>query len=65
MWRSFVAENQAEGSISLLPNNERLTVDRMSIEMTHNILMLKGPKAAEFNQDESVNFGNWFTYSEF
>ena len=65
MWRSFVAENQAQGRISLLPNNERLTVDRMSIEMTHNILMLKGPKAAEFNQDERVNFGNWFTYSEF
>lgn len=40
-------------------------VNEMSIEMTHNILMLKGPKAPEFNQDDEVNFGNWFTYSEF
>jgi hypothetical protein len=65
MWRSFVFSNNESGKFKLLPNNDRLDVNEMSIEMTHNILMIKGPGAPEFNQDEKVNFGNWFTWSEF
>jgi len=36
----------------------------MSYEMTHQILMLKGPEAAEFTLDDEPNFGNWYTWSE-
>ena len=37
----------------------------MSIEMTHVILMLKGPDAPEFNITEITSFGNYFTESEY
>lgn len=37
----------------------------MSFEMTHNILMVKGPDATEFTQDGETKFGNIFTWSEF
>lgn len=37
----------------------------MSFEMTHQILMLKGPLAPEFNFEDTVNFGNIFTWSEY
>jgi hypothetical protein len=37
----------------------------MSFEMTHMILICKGPEAAEFNLAEERNFGNWFTWSEY
>ncbi len=37
----------------------------MSIEMTHVILMLKGPTANEFNLTPEQNFGNWFTKLEY
>ena len=50
---------------SLLPNNERLSIDEMSIEMTHVILMLKGPNATDFNNEGLFNLGNWFTKTEF
>ena len=46
-------------------NEDRLDVNQMSYEMTHLILMLKGPLANEFNLSDQVNFGNWFTYSEY
>ena len=36
----------------------------MSIEMSHIILMLKGPEAPEFNLDDAPNFGNLFTKIE-
>jgi len=49
MWRNFVKDNNDSGKFKLLPNNDRLDVNEMSIEMTHNILMLKGPDSAEFN----------------
>jgi hypothetical protein len=65
MWRNFVKDNNDNGKFKLLPNNDRLDVNEMSIEMTHNILMIKGPDAAEFNQEDQVNFGNFFTWSEF
>jgi hypothetical protein len=48
-----------------LPNIDRLDVNEMSYEMTHQILMLKGPEAPEFNLDDEPNFGNWYTLTEF
>lgn len=44
-----------------LENNNRYTVEEMPIEMTHMILMLKGPEAPEFNLGEFPNYGNQFT----
>ena len=46
-------------------NDERLTVDEMSYEMTHMILMLKGPDAYEFNETGELRFGNLFTWIEY
>ena len=48
-----------------MPNNERLSIDEMSIEMTHVILMLKGPNATDFNNEGVFNLGNWFTKLEY
>ena len=48
-----------------MPNEDRLTASEMSIEQTHLILMVKGPFAAEFCNDYELNFGNFFTWSEF
>ena len=50
--------------MNLIPNDDRLDVEEMSFEMTHLILMLKGPDAAEFNLTEQQTFGNFFTTSE-
>ena len=33
-------------------NEDRLDITEMSIEMTHNLLMTKGPKATEFEGEE-------------
>jgi hypothetical protein len=51
----------------LIPNDERIEVQEMSYEMTHLLLILKGPEAPEFNIDKESprNFGNWFTASEY
>ena len=66
MWRDMQAENEKLDGYKVIPNEDRLDVNEMSYEMTHMILMLKGPEANEFNLDEDqVNFGNWFTYSEY
>lgn len=46
-------------------NEERYTVNEMSVEMTHTILMTKGPEAPEFNDEEERNFGNTFTKFEY
>ena len=65
-WRDFVAQNK--GKISTpWNNNDRLDVKEMSFEMTHRILMEKGPNAPEFNIGSEIepNFGNWFTWSEY
>ena len=49
-----------------MPNNDRLDVNEMSFEMTHLILMVKGPDAPEFNINlNQRNFGNYFTLSEY
>jgi len=48
-----------------MANPERFTVEEMTFEMTHLILIIKGPEAPEFSLGERVNFGNWFTTSEF
>jgi hypothetical protein len=37
----------------------------MSIEMTHNILVTKGPEASEFEVDGQVHFGNCYTRFEY
>lgn len=48
-----------------MSNEDRLDVDEMSFEMTHLILMLKGPSAPEFNLGSELNFGNFFTWLEY
>ena len=53
-----------EGVMELITNNDRYSVEEMPIEMTHMILMLKGPEAPEFNLGEKPNFGNYFTQLE-
>ena len=45
-------------------NNDRYHVDEMPIEMTHMILMCKGPEAPEFNLEDKPNYGNYFTTLE-
>jgi hypothetical protein len=37
----------------------------MSYEMTHLILVTKGPDAYEFNESGELNFGNWVTWFEY
>ena len=48
-----------------MSNVDRLNVGEMSFEMTHLILIMKGPDAPEFSLQEVVDFGNWFTWSEY
>ena len=63
-WRAFIKENKQR--YRTMPNNDRLSVDEMSIEQTHLLLMVNGPESIEFNIDkEKVNFGNFFTRMEF
>jgi hypothetical protein len=57
--------NTKERKMKCLPNEGRLTVDQMSIEQTHLILMVKGPEADEFNMEEPMNLGNFFTKAEY
>lgn len=60
-----------------MDSNSRLTVDQMSYEMTHLILMLKGPDAPDFivkseegeegeneSEGDKRNFGNFVTRME-
>jgi inositol 1,4,5-triphosphate receptor type 3 len=46
-------------------NEDRLDITEMSIEMTHTILMTKGPEASEFNMDGKIFFGNCYTRFEY
>lgn len=48
-------------------NEDRLDLSEMSIEMTHNILMTKGPEAPDFEGEEegTLVFGNCYTKFEY
>ena len=62
-WREFVKTNK---NLNILPNPDRLSVDEMSIEQTHLILLVNGPDAIEFNIVKGKrNFGNFFTRLEY
>ena len=54
-----------ENKYTFPKNEERLTIEEMSFESTHLILLMRGPNAAEFNLKDKTNFGNIFTWSEF
>lgn len=62
-WRDFVKSNQKK--LKPFDNEDRLDISEMSIEMTHTILMTKGPEAQEFNADGELNFGNFYTKFEY
>lgn len=63
-WREYKEQAEAEG-MKIIPNDDRLEVQDMSYEMTHQILMIKGPDATEFNlSEDGPDYGNWFTWSE-
>jgi hypothetical protein len=66
-WRLFISENKH--LLKYCENPKRLAVNKMSIELTHLILMSKGPKAEEFEiaeeHGESNKFGNFFTRAEY
>jgi hypothetical protein len=64
-WREFLAQQAENEDLVEINNDDRLEVDEMSYEMTHQILMLKGPDSTEFNlSEDGPNYGNWFTWSE-
>lgn len=52
MWRDMISENEKKDGYEVFDNEDRLDVNEMSYEMTHMILMVKGPDANEFNLDE-------------
>lgn len=62
-WREYVKVNKQY--YKPFENEERLEVQEMSIEMTHLILMTKGPEAPEFNISHETKFGNAFTRFEY
>mmetsp|Transcript_11847 Transcript_11847/g.18254 ORF Transcript_11847/g.18254 Transcript_11847/m.18254 type:complete len:178 (+) Transcript_11847:331-864(+) len=63
-WRDYI--NYNKDKYQIMPNNDRLDVSEMSFEMTHLILLIKGPDAPEFSIDPiRRNFGNHFTASEY
>ena len=62
-WRDFVKSNQK--TMKTFDNEDRLDISEMSIEMTHTILMTKGPEAGEFNSDGKIHFGNCYTRFEY
>jgi hypothetical protein len=62
-WRDFVKANQK--TMPQFENEDRLDITEMSIEMTHNILVTKGPEASEFEFDGQVHFGNCYTRFEY
>jgi hypothetical protein len=50
-WREYVASNNdpaRDPPMQLITIEDRLTAREMSYEMTHQILMIKGPEAPEF-----------------
>lgn len=62
-WRDFVKENAKK--IRAFENEDRLDISEMSIEMTHTILMTKGPETSEFNVNDKITFGNMYTRFEY
>jgi hypothetical protein len=62
-WREFVKGNLK--TIKPFDNEDRLDITEMSIEMTHIILMTKGPETTEFNADGELKFGNSYTRFEY
>ena len=49
-WRKYVQLNRSKGkNFTTISNDERLDINQMSFEMTHQILMCNGPEAIEFN----------------
>jgi len=63
-WREYVKENQK--TMAPFENEDRLDLSEMSIEMTHNILMTKGPEAPDFEGEEgALVFGNCYTKFEY
>ena len=62
-WRDFVHANLK--TMKTFENEDRLELNEMSIEMTHTILLTKGPEAAEFNNNGSLIFGNMYTRLEY
>jgi len=48
-WREFVKANVKE--MPPFENEDRLDLHEMSVEMTHNILMTKGPESPDFEDD--------------
>lgn len=62
-WRDYVKANHK--LLKPFENEDRLDISEMSIEMTHTILMTKGPEAPEFEVDGEVHFGNLYTKIEY
>jgi hypothetical protein len=59
-WRTNIQSNKP--MMSMIDNEQRLSVKEMSIEQTHLILMCKGPECAEFNMDKGKrDYGNLLT----
>jgi hypothetical protein len=48
-WREYLKANK---DMKPFMNEDRLDISEMSVEMTHTILITKGPEAAEFNTEE-------------
>jgi hypothetical protein len=63
-WRVFIRKNK--GNYPQPEENvDRLTVDEMSIERTHLLLMNSGPDADEFHfNKDRTNYGNRYTSFE-
>lgn len=67
-WRDFNKANLA--AYGDLEKSSRLNIEEMSYEMTHMILMLRGPDSPEFlskneeTDEQQLNFGNFFTAVE-
>jgi len=65
-WREHIKKNQK--LLKYCKNEKRLPVNKMSIELTHLILMSKGPEADEFTRAADMKlpnkFGNLFTKAE-
>lgn len=72
-WRDYITKNDAlskkEEVAKIIENPKRIPPNKMSIEMTHLILICKGPEAEEFqnaeDMGESNRFGNLFTRAEY
>ena len=63
-WRIQINQSKYLGK-KPLPNESRFSVNEMSIEQTHMILICKGPDAVEFKRGKERNFGNKFTKIEY